>query len=217
MVSSTVEDYLKAILRLQAATGTATVGQIARELAVTPGTVTTMMRHLSDRELVDYAPRRGLRLLPTGEAEALKVVRRHRLLETFLVEVMKLDSSEVHEEAEVLEHVLSDRLLNRMDEMLGHPTHDPHGDPIPDKEGRISQIDASPLAEVEDGEYRVVRISDENSDLLGWLNQKGVTIGEEVQLSHRDRAAGLLEIKRVGGEHLQLGIEMAGQVYVEAL
>lgn len=215
MVTSTVEDYLKAILRLQEATGTTTVGQIARELAVTPGTVTTMMRHLSERKLIDYLPRRGLRLLPEGQAEALKVVRRHRLLETFLVQVMHLDSSEVHVEAEVLEHVISDRLLDRMDEMLGHPTHDPHGDPIPDKEGKLTVVASSSLAEVGEGGYRVVRVSDEDSVLLGWLNQKGLRIGEEFELSREDDAAGVLEIRRDGGESLQLGLEMAGQVFVE--
>lgn len=217
MVSSTVENYLKAILHLQRKSGVATVGEIARELEVTPGTVTTMMRHLSAEKLVDYAPRRGLKLRQEGELAALRVIRRHRLVELFLVQVMKLDWSEVHAEAEMLEHVVSDRLVDRMDEMLGFPTHDPHGDPIPDRDGRVVELDAEPLADVDAGEYRLVRVSDEDSALLGWLHDKGLSIGEEFRLDHPDRAAGVLEIARRGGETLQLGVQMAEQVFVESL
>jgi DtxR family Mn-dependent transcriptional regulator len=218
MPSSTVENYLKAILHLQKdGRGSTTVGEIARELAVTPGTVTIMMRHLKERGLVAYEPRRGLSLKPRGVTEAIKVVRRHRLIETFLVEVMGLDWAEVHEEAEILEHVISDRLLDRINEMLGEPTHDPHGDPIPDRNGVFAKDRAMPLVEAAGGRYRVVRVSDEDSALLGWLNEKGVKIGEEYDVSDSDRAAGLLELSRRGGKRFQLGLQVAGQVFVEAL
>ncbi|MDH4408129.1 MAG: metal-dependent transcriptional regulator [Verrucomicrobiales bacterium] len=218
MPSSTVENYLKAILHLQKdGCGSTTVGEIARELAVTPGTVTIMMRHLKERGLVAYEPRRGLSLKPRGVTEAIKVVRRHRLIETFLVEVMGLDWAEVHEEAEILEHVISDRLLDRINEMLGEPTHDPHGDPIPDRNGVFAKDRAMPLVEAAGGRYRVVRVSDEDSALLGWLNEKGVKIGEEYDVSDSDRAAGLLELSRRGGKRFQLGLQVAGQVFVEAL
>ncbi len=215
MASSTVENYLKAILRLQAPAGTTTVGDIARELSVTPGTVTTMMRHLSKEGLVDYTPRRGLKLLKKGKLAALLVVRRHRLIESFLVQVMKLDWSEVHEEAEILEHVISERLLDRIDIMLGQPTHDPHGDPIPDKDGKIAEFAGISLAVAEEGIYRVVRVSDEDSALLGWLDENGLTIGEQIHLAHSNRAAGVLEIAKEGAESVQLGIQMAEHVYVE--
>lgn len=218
MASSTVENYLKAILHLQGeGTGSTTVGEIAKELGVTPGTVTIMMRHLKDRALISYEPRRGLSLLPLGRVEALKVVRRHRLIESFLVEVMELDWSEVHEEAEILEHVISDRLLDRMDKMLGEPTHDPHGDPIPDRNGVIAEDRAVPLLDVAAGAYRVVRVSDEDSALLGWLNEKGVKIGGEFDVSETDRVAGVLELSRPGGQRFQIGLRVASQVYVEEL
>jgi DtxR family Mn-dependent transcriptional regulator len=218
MPSSTVENYLKAILHLQGeGRGNTTVGEIARVLEVTPGTVTIMMRHLKERGLVSYEPRRGLSLKPRGVTEAMKVVRRHRLIETFLVEVMGLDWSEVHEEAEILEHVISDRLLDRINEMLGEPTHDPHGDPIPDRNGVLAKDRAMPLLEAGGGRYRVVRVSDEDSALLGWLNEKGVKIGEEYDVSDSDRAAGVLELSRRGGKRFQLGLQVAGQVFVEAL
>lgn len=221
MPSSTVENYLKAILRLQSEGGGATtVGEIARELGVTPGTVTIMMRQLRDRGFVSYAPRRGLSLKPSGRAEAMKVVRRHRLIELFLVDVMGLDWSEVHQEAEVLEHAISDRLLDRIDEMLGEPTHDPHGDPIPDRRGVLPKDRAVALAEADAGRWRVVRVSDEDSALLGWFHEKGLRIGEEIDLSHADRAAGILELSRgKGGKggRLRLGTEAAGQVFVESV
>src|SRR5690606_31552885 len=161
MPSSTVQNYLKAILHLQGqGNGSTTVGEIARELEVTPGTVSIMMRQLKKRGLVEYEPRRGLSLKPEGVSEAMKVVRRHRLVELFLVEVLGLDWSEVHEEAEVLEHAISDRLLDRIDEMLGQPTHDPHGDPIPDRRGIVAEDSAVPLLGLAAGRYRVVRVSD---------------------------------------------------------
>lgn len=217
MATSTVENYLKALLRQEEETGSTTVGEIAKELAVTPGTVTTMMKHLEEEGLVDYQPRKSLSLTLEGRAAALKVVRRHRLIELFLVQIMELDWSEVHEEAEILEHVISDRLLDRIDGMLGEPTHDPHGDPIPDRDGNLVQLEAMPLDEVEGGKYRIVRVSDDDSDLLGWLNQNGLTIGEEFALAHPNRAAGLLEISRSTGAKVQLGIQAAGQVFVEAI
>ena len=217
MATSTVENYLKALLRQEEETGATTVGEIAKELAVTPGTVTTMMKHLEEEGLVDYQPRKSLSLTLEGRAAALKVVRRHRLIELFLVQIMELDWSEVHEEAEILEHVISDRLLDRIDGMLGEPTHDPHGDPIPDRDGNLVQLEAMPLDEVEGGKYRIVRVSDDDSDLLGWLNQNGLTIGEEFALAHPNRAAGLLEISRSTGAKVQLGIQAAGQVFVEAI
>jgi len=217
MPSSTVENYLKAIHRLgEDSDGEVTVGGIAKELSVTPGTVTTMMRHLSDRELVVYAPRRGVKLSGSGQEAALGVVRRHRLIELFLVKVMKLDWSEVHEEAEILEHVISDRLLDRIDQMLGFPTHDPHGDPIPDKDGNIVTQDGVALSEVGAGKYRVVRVSDDDSGLLEWLDQRGLNLGAAFELSDGDRAAGVVELKVDGSAtSVQLGGEALERVFVE--
>lgn len=215
MATSTEENYLKTILRLEERNGAATVGDVAVELELTSGSVTTMMHALSDKGLIDYAPRRGLKLSKRGKLAALQVVRRHRLIELFLVEVMKFDWSEVHDEAEDLEHVISDRLLDRMDEMLGRPTHDPHGDPIPDRDGNLTVVKSHSLAESDVGSYRVVRVSDENSELLDWLDQKGLTIGEVFELGGKDRAAGVLEITRAEGVSFQIGLDVAGLVYVE--
>ncbi|MCH1408190.1 MAG: metal-dependent transcriptional regulator [Verrucomicrobiales bacterium] len=217
MATSTVENYLKAILHLQEGDEVPTVGRIAEELGVTPGTVTTMMRNLSDEGLIDYIPRKGLKLRSSGRAAALRVVRRHRLIELFLVEVMKLDWSEVHEEAEILEHVVSTRLVDRMDEMLGHPTHDPHGDPIPGKDGKLPATSLQALSSAEPGEYRIVRVSDEDSNLLEWLDGKGLQIGESVMLLRPDAVAGMLELKRRSGGTVHLGDAAADSIFVEII
>ncbi len=217
MPTSTVENYLKAILRLdEDAEATISVGAIAELLEVTPGTVSAMMRHLAEQGLIDYVPRRSVSLLPRGRRQALRVVRRHRIIETFLVEVMALDWSEVHEEAEVLEHVISDRLLRRMDEMLGHPRHDPHGDPIPDEEGGFAPEEASaPLSVLERGRFRVMRVDDGDNELLGWLQANGVLPGAEYQLRARDAVAGVIEIERATGEAmLRMSERAASRIFV---
>src|SRR6266700_1819581 len=140
--SSTVENYLKAIYQGQSALPRderlVSMGQVAAALAVTPGTATTMVKALAESGLAEYEPYSGVRLTPSGEKLAGLVLRRHRLVELFLVNVMGMSWAEVHEEAEQLEHVVSERLIERIDQMLGRPTHDPHGDPIPNTNGTIS-------------------------------------------------------------------------------
>src|SRR5207248_10027618 len=132
--SSTVENYLKAIYQgqslLAAGERLVSMGQVASSLGVTPGTATTMVKALAESGLVEYEPYSGVRLTKAGDKLAALVLRRHRLVELFLVKVMGMAWDEVHDEAEQLEHVVSDRLIDRIDEMLGRPTHDPHGDPI---------------------------------------------------------------------------------------
>src|SRR5947209_14826696 len=142
--SSTVENYLKAIYQGQSSLAhdqrLVPMGQVASALGVTPGTATTMVKALAESGLAEYEPYTGVRLSAAGERLAGLVLRRHRLVELFLVQVMGMRWDEVHEEAEQLEHVVSERLIDRIDEMLGQPTHDPHGDPIPDAHGAIAPL-----------------------------------------------------------------------------
>ena len=141
--SHTVENYLKAIFQAQTALADAEalvpMGQLASALGVVPGTATTMVKALAESGLVRYEPYAGVRLTPAGEKLAALVLRRHRLIELFLVKVMGMSWTEVHDEAEQLEHAVSDRLIDRIDEMLGRPAVDPHGDPIPDPEGTVAR------------------------------------------------------------------------------
>src|ERR1700727_1453222 len=138
MPTSTVENYLKAILvRSEDEASVVSTGSIAEALGVTPGTITTMVKSLAAQGLVEHQPREGVRLTQAGRGHAMGVVRKHRLVETFLVRVLKMDWKEVHEEAEALEHAISDRVLLRMDAILGHPATDPHGDPVPSRKSRV--------------------------------------------------------------------------------
>src|SRR5471032_3628365 len=138
MPTSTVENYLKAILvRSSDEDAVVSTGSLSEALGVTPGTITTMVKSMASRGLLEHQPREGVRLTPEGRAHALAVVRKHRLIETFLVQVLKMDWKEVHEEAEALEHAISERVLLRIDALLGHPAADPHGDPIPTRKSPL--------------------------------------------------------------------------------
>src|SRR5919198_1573453 len=147
--SSTVENYLKAIYHGQSALPRdqrlVSMGHVAAALGVTPGTATTMVKALAESGLVEYEPYSGVRLTAAGEKLAGLVLRRHRLVELFLVQVMGMRWDDVHDDAEQLEHVVSERLIERIDEMLGRPTHDPHGDPIPTAEGTIAPLNLESL------------------------------------------------------------------------
>lgn len=220
MATSTVENYLKAILHLEEESDSgASVGALAEVLEVTPGTVSVMMKHLASEALVEYIPRKSICLLPEGREQALQVVRRHRLLETFLVQIMKLDWSEVHDEAEILEHVISDRLIARIDEMLGFPDQDPHGDPIPNESGQYPPSQENrKLSEVEEGTFRLVRVEDTSAEFLDWLKVHALVPGMEFRLLKNDIVAGLLSIQPVdGGDTVQVGQTAAARMLVENL
>ncbi|MFC7338841.1 metal-dependent transcriptional regulator [Haloferula chungangensis] len=214
MPSSTVENYLKAILRLSdggASEELVPIGKIATALSLTPGTVTTMMKHLAKGGYLEYWPRKGVILTPSGVGAAVQVLRRHRLIELFLVEVMHLDWAHVHEEAEVLEHVLSDRLVERIDEMLGRPAHDPHGDPIPDVNGVVREDDLRKLSECGPGRYQVVRVARDEPEFLSWLQSQGLRPGIKVEVVARDPLAGIVEIRVAGvTESIRMGEAVAG-------
>jgi DtxR family transcriptional regulator, Mn-dependent transcriptional regulator len=216
-VSSTTENYLKNIFAVSESSDNELVGlgELAQALGVTPGTVTTMMKSLCEAGLVDYRPRAGVRLTEVGRRQALDVVRRHRLIELFLVEVLKLDWADVHDEAEVLEHAISDRLLGRIDEILGFPTSDPHGDPIPDSSGRLPRAVETTLADVEPpASVRIVRVEHEESRFLDFLKSAGLVPGAEIELVERNRAAGTIWIA-IDGTPNALSLHVAQKLRVE--
>ncbi|QEO10468.1 metal-dependent transcriptional regulator [Protaetiibacter larvae] len=187
--SSTIEDYLKAIYGHTEWQPTPITGsQLAARLGLVPSSVTEMVKKLVSHELVRHAPYGAITLTDAGLAEALRMVRRHRLVETWLVEVFGYDWDEVHDEAEVLEHALSDRLLAAIDTQLGHPTRDPHGDPIPDATGAVYRPEATLASELApDAPGRVVRISDRDPEVLRRLQDAGIGLDARVT------AAGLPE------------------------
>lgn len=177
-MSRATEDYLKAIYNLAHRGAPVTTGQLASELGVSSPSVSAMVKRLEDGSLLARPDPRSLRLTASGERAALRVVRRHRLLETFLARILDVPWDEVHAEAELLEHALSDRLEERIDTALGHPTHDPHGDPIPPRDGPHHEDWGMPLASAPVGSrFRVERISDRDSAALRHLGGLGLLPG----------------------------------------
>ncbi len=218
VASSTVENYIKQIyLQLQESSNTLLpMGRLAEVMNVVPGTATSMVKALAESGLVDYEPRTGLRLTQGGERLALHVLRRHRILELFLTNIVGFDWSEVHDEAEALEHVISERLLTRMDEMLGHPEFDPHGDPIPSAKGSITRNTFIPLADIPEGsEARLARVSDQQADFLQFLNRHGLLPDTILRMQKRDSLADSFLIEVAGGDTITLGSQAAHKILVD--
>ncbi len=219
MPTSTVEDYLKCIVLEEERDGRARVptGQVAQALGVTPGTATVMVKALAESGLVDYEPYEGVRLTPAGRQLALHVLRRHRLIELFLVRILGLDWSEVHVEAEALEHAVSERVVERIDEMLGRPAVDPHGDPIPTSRGEVAKAEHESLAELQVGRRaRIARIADQQSDFLRLVERLGLRPGVKVKVVTRDTAADTLALDLGRGRSASLGLRAAAKILVES-
>ncbi len=216
MATSTVEDYLKTILLAEGGPGgLVQMGRIAEDLEVAPGTVTAMVKTLAQSGLVDYAPYSGVQLTEAGRRLALRVLRRHRLVELFLVQVLGMSWSEVHPEAEELEHAVSDRLIERIDEMLGFPSVDPHGDPIPDAQGVLEQLQLASLPGCPVGErLEVRRIGDQGEEFLRLLDRAGLIPGSSVTLVSRDEVSDTVVLENAAGDRVRLGIRAAGKIFV---
>jgi DtxR family Mn-dependent transcriptional regulator len=180
LASLTIENYVKAIYQLstEAAGEMASTGALAEALSVSPSTVTSMLKTLSESGLAEYVPYGGAKLTEAGRSLALRVLRRHRLIELFLVQTLNLTWDEVHAEAENMEHAVSDLLVDRIDAFLGYPERDPHGDPIPKADGTIVAQESAPLPEIGSGErFRIVRVSDQSPEFLRYLTDAGLEIG----------------------------------------
>ena len=191
-----VEDYLKAIFALTTEDAGLRSAVLASHLGVSAPTVSAMLRRLEVNGLVRRSQARPIELTDHGRRHALGVVRRHRLLELFLTEVLAVPWDEVHDEAEILEHAISPRLEERIDALLGHPTHDPHGDPIPPASGQHIEIWATPLAAASDGDRFVVeRVSDRDSDLLRHLGELGIQPGTALTVGERSPFGGPLWVE----------------------
>jgi DtxR family Mn-dependent transcriptional regulator len=219
--SSTVENYLKAIYQGQSSLNAdlrlVPMGQVASALSVTPGTATTMVKALAESGLAEYEPYSGVRLTPAGEKLAGLVLRRHRLVELFLVQVMQMNWDEVHEEAEKLEHVVSERLIERIDDMLGHPTHDPHGDPIPTPEGHITPTHLDSLLTCPVGTpLKVMRIADQDPAFLRFIESNGLKPGQVIEVESRDTAADSVRLRVKERSPITIGARAASKLLVGA-
>ena len=212
MASVAVENYLKSMWEL----GPAAVAtqELAQHLAVAPASATRMLQRLSERGLVAHTPYRGASLTAAGERRALLVVRRHRLLETFLARTLDLGRDQLHDEAERLEHALSPALERAIDEYLGNPQRDPHGHPIPGPQGELPPEGDSPLGEWPlDRPATVSQVPDRDGEMLGWLESQGLVPGRELQLVARDPFDGGVTVK-LDGRLLQVAASVAEEVRV---
>jgi len=209
--SSTVENYLKAIYLGQS-------GLPREERLVPMGhvTATTMVKALAESGLAEYEPYSGVRLTAAGERLAGLVLRRHRLVELFLVNVMGMSWAEVHEEAEQLEHVVSERLIQRIDEMLGSPTHDPHGDPIPNPDGAIPPHHFENLLTCPVGTpLRVTRIADQDPAFLRFIERNDLKPGEPIEVESRDAAADSVLLRGKDRRAMTIGARAASKLLVQ--
>lgn len=219
MPSLTVENYLKAILQieLESAQTSVSTGQIAAALDVSPGTVTSMQKTLADAGLAHYRPYEGVSLTEAGRVIALRMVRRHRLIELFLVQTLDLSWDQVHEEAENMEHAVSDVLIDRIDHFLGRPEFDPHGDPIPSADGKLRgrEKETRPLAECPAGsEIRWARVLNQDSAFLRFLSDAGIEIGTAATVIDNRPEAGIIKLN-FKGQALSIGHTAAEQLMVE--
>lgn len=220
MPSSTVEDYLKQLYLEQqhSPDELVSMGKLAAAMGVVPGTATTMIKALADSGLVVYEPRTGTKLTPGGRQLALHVLRRHRLVELFLVKVLGLDWSEVHAEAEHLEHAISDKVIERIDALLGNPSVDPHGDPIPTAKGKLQHSRLDSLADCEIGRpVRVSRVMDQEPQFLQFVERCGLMPGVAVTVERRESYADSVTVRPQGKSSVTLGTSAAGKIMVEML
>jgi DtxR family Mn-dependent transcriptional regulator len=215
--SEAIEDYAKSIYALQRRGDGAPVAtnDLAERLHVTPASVSAMLKKLSERELVEHVPYRGVLLTDAGRRVALEVLRHHRLLETYLAVHLGVPWDRVHEEAEALEHVLSEDLEARIAAKLGEPTHDPHGDPIPSADLKIDEGHAHALESLQPGATgRFVRVSDSDPEMLRYLDERGVRLGDALEVVDRQPFGGPLTV-RFGEQLHMLGGGLAAAMRVE--
>jgi DtxR family Mn-dependent transcriptional regulator len=210
-----VEDYLKAIFELEQSGEPAETNAIARMLNIAPASVSGMVRRLSDQGLITHERYHGARLTASGRRAALRTIRRHRVIEAYLTSALGYSWDRVHDEAERLEHAASDELIDRMAAAIGEPETDPHGAPIPTREGTLHERSLVPLSSLEPGKSaRVERVSDDkDADRLRYLAELGIVPGAEIQVIAREPYGGPIAV-RIGDEKRTIGPELASQILV---
>lgn len=206
--SKSVEDYLKAIW-LNSRDGPVATGTVAVSLGVSDASVSGMLGKLDDQGLVRYTRYHGAQLTASGERAALQLLRRHRLIEAFLIEYLGYGWGEVHGEAEALEHAVSDLFTERLAALLGHPTHDPHGDPIPKGDGALPDTPDTPLTEAAlDRSFLVSRLKTQDANILSYLTELGIYPGQRVEVQCCEPVGGLVKVA-IGGNPNVLANELA--------
>jgi DtxR family transcriptional regulator, Mn-dependent transcriptional regulator len=216
MHSYTEENYIKSIYKLsERGTQAVTTNAIAELLQTKPASVSDMLRKLSGKNIIDYVKYRGVRLTPAGQSKALDIIRKHRLWEVFLVEKLKFNWDEVHEVAEEMEHIKSDLLIRRLDEYLGFPRFDPHGDPIPTEAGELkekTQVLASDLQVNDSGV--VIGVKDTQPLFLQYLDKVGIFLGARIKVKDKAAFDNSLEISIENKKDLRISFEVSSNIFV---
>ncbi len=215
-LSRSVEDYLKAIYGLAERGEAPSTSAVAEALGIQPASVTGMVKRMAENGLLEHVPYRGVRLTAAGTREALKVLRRHRIIESYLCERLGYSWDDVHEEAERMEHAVSDVLVERMAAALEHPSHDPHGTPIPTSAGEIEETDFSTLSDAEPGRpLRIRAVRDEDPDRLRTMDAKGLTPGARVVVASGGTEDVIrLRVGKYGRSQLTVRRDLARRIYV---
>jgi len=209
-----MENYLKAVFEILEHRDRATTSSLAERMGIAPPSVTAMVKKLAELKLVTHEPYQGVKLTRRGEAAAAEVVRHHRLIETYLAEALGVPWDRVHDEAEKMEHVISEDLEDRIDLALGHPTVDPHGAPIPSRDGTVTRVDARKLTDVEDGErVTLVEVADRDAGLLRYLGARGLYPGVLAGVVRVEPYGGSI-VLRVDGEEFAIGRDAAAEIRV---
>ena len=219
MPSPTVENYLKQILMISLENHKREVpmGLISDSLKVTPGTATSMVKNLEKEGWLSYKSRKGVKLTVSGRKLGMNILRRHRLLETFLVETLGLDWSEIHDEAEELEHSISEKVLERLDDFLGRPRHDPHGHPIPTKGGIIQIHKNRSLLDCKEGmTVTIESIDDQEKNFLKFARAKHLVPGSKIKILSREEVANAMELKVGKRNPFSIGFQAAAKILVSA-
>lgn len=213
-LSQSVEDYLKVIYVLESEGSGATTNNIAEMMEVSSASVTNMLKRLAGLNLIEHKSYKGAKLTDTGIKIALEILRHHRLLELYLKEIMGYGWDEVHDEAEKLEHHISEQFEDKIAELLNHPTHDPHGDPIPTKDGVMPEMASLPLAMANISEqYIVGRVKDQNPEFLRYLEQLGIILGVKITIIEKTPFNGPVHVKLEDKEKT-IGFSIAEQIYL---
>jgi len=217
VLSQSVEDYLKAIYKLQSPEKEATTSSISNALDVSSASATNMVKRLAEMGLVDYESYKGAKLTDAGRNVALEIIRHHRLLELYLLEVMGYSWDEVHDEAEKLEHHISERFEDKIAELLDDPTHDPHGDPIPTKDGIMPELDEWSLAKANIHQaYMIARVKDQDPERLRYLEKEGLLPGARVEVKKREPFDGPV-ILLVEDHEKVIGHDLASTIFIAEL
>jgi len=214
MPSQSKEDYLKNIYHIQEEGQKANTGNLASALAVSPASVSEMVNKLSKQGWIENVPYHGFKLTREGEKISINLIRKHRLLEVFLQQHLNYEWDEVHAEAESLEHVCSDVFIDKLDEYLGFPKFDPHGDPIPDKRGRLAATNYALLEAAKPGKvYIVAKVNDTSTEILQFFSKMGLVLNKKITLTEKIEFDGSVMITLSGKKHL-LSQKMAEQIFV---